>query len=80
MVIIKLEQLDVEAIHEPAVVANVLKEFTDVMPPELLKTLSSCIGVDHHIKLEPGVKPLAKPLYCMASPELAKFMKQLDEC
>ncbi|CAL9076261.1 unnamed protein product [Musa textilis] len=35
----KLESLDGEAIKEPAAVANVLKEFTDVMPPELSKTL-----------------------------------------
>ena len=30
----KLEPLDEKVIHEPAVVVNVLKEFTDVMPPE----------------------------------------------
>ncbi|CAL9086827.1 unnamed protein product [Musa textilis] len=37
---IKLEPLDGEAIKKPTEVANVLKEFTDVMPPELSKTLA----------------------------------------
>ena len=45
---IKLEPLDEKAIHKPAMVANVLKEFTDVMPPELLKTLPPRRGVDHN--------------------------------
>ena len=54
-------------------VENVLKEFIDVMPLELLKTLLPRIGVDHHIKLKPGVKPPARLPYCMAPPELAEL-------
>lgn len=48
----KLEPLDVEATYEYVMVANILKEFTDVMPLELPKTLSSRKGVDHRIELE----------------------------
>ena len=48
-----------EATHELIVVVDVLKEFTDVMPPELSKILPPCRGVDHRIELEPGVKPPA---------------------
>ncbi|KAJ8512718.1 hypothetical protein OPV22_003152 [Ensete ventricosum] len=76
---VKLEPLDGEVIHEPAVVANVLKEFIDIMPPELPKTLPPRRGVDHNIELESGVKPPARPPYRMASPELAELRKQLDE-
>ncbi|URD75452.1 hypothetical protein MUK42_08458 [Musa troglodytarum] len=53
----QLEPLDVEITHEPTMVVDILKEFTDVMPLELLKALSPHKGVDHHIKLEPRVKP-----------------------
>ena len=35
--------------------------------------------MDHQIELLPGVKPLAKGPYRMASPELAKLQKQLNE-
>ena len=75
----KLEPLNEEAIQEPAVVANVLKEFKDVMPPELSKTLPPRRGVDHSIELEPGVKPPARPPYRMPPPELAELRKQLGE-
>ena len=53
MTAIKLEPLDKKAIHELVVVANVLKELTDVMTPELSKTLLPRRDVDHHIELEP---------------------------
>ncbi|CAL9094390.1 unnamed protein product, partial [Musa textilis] len=69
----KLETLDGEARKEPAAVANVLKEFEDVMPPELPKTLPPRRGVDHLIELEPGVKPPARPPYRMPPPELAEL-------
>ncbi|CAL9120466.1 unnamed protein product, partial [Musa textilis] len=75
----KLETLDGGARKEPAAVANVLKEFEDVMPPELPKTLPPRRGVDHLIELEPGVKPPARPPYRMPPPELAELRKQLDE-
>lgn len=52
IVVIKLEPLDVEAIHELTIMANVLKEFTVLMLLELLKTLLSCRGIDYCIKLK----------------------------
>ena len=79
MATIKLELLNEKVIYEPAVVANVLKEFIDVMPPELSKTLPPRRGVDHHIELELGVKPPVKPPYRMPPPELAELRKQLGE-
>ena len=35
--------------------------------------------MDHQIELMPSVKPLAKGLYYMAPPKLAKLQKQLNE-
>lgn len=67
----KLEPHDIEVIHKPTIVANVLKEFTNVMPLELPKTLLPHRCVDHHIELEPRVKPPAIPLYHMFPLELA---------
>ena len=43
-------------------VADVLKEFTDVIPLVLPKTLPPCGGIDHCIELELGVKPLARTI------------------
>ncbi|XP_064944580.1 uncharacterized protein LOC135596464 [Musa acuminata AAA Group] len=56
----QLEPLDGEVIHEPAISTNILKKFTNVMPPELSKTLPPRRVVDHHIELKPRVKP---PIY-----------------
>ena len=56
-------------------VANILKEFNDVMPLEMPKTLPPCMGVDHNIELESGVKPPVRPPYHMSPPELAELMK-----
>ncbi|KAJ8459416.1 hypothetical protein OPV22_032342 [Ensete ventricosum] len=75
----KLETLDGEAIQEPTIVANILKEFSDMMPMELPRTLPPCRGVDHRIELELGVKPLVRTPYRMALPELAELRKQLDK-
>ena len=79
MAAMKLELLDEKAIHEPTMVANVLKEFTDIMPLELPKTLPPCKGIDHYIELESRVKPPARPLYRMPPLELAELRKQLGE-
>ncbi|KAJ8459552.1 hypothetical protein OPV22_032478 [Ensete ventricosum] len=75
----KLETLDGEVIQEHAVMANILKEFSDVMPTELPRTLPPRRGVDHRIELELGVKPPARPPYHMAPPELAELRKHLDK-
>ncbi|KNA03308.1 hypothetical protein SOVF_210450, partial [Spinacia oleracea] len=60
-------------------VAVVLKEYEDVMPPELPKRLPPRREVDHMIELEPGARPPAMAPYRMAPPELEELCKQLKE-
>ncbi|XP_021616670.1 uncharacterized protein LOC110617986 [Manihot esculenta] len=67
------------ALELPTAIKQVLDEFSDVMPQELPKRLPPKREVDHHIKLEPGAKPLAGVPYCMASPELEELRRQLRE-
>nr|CAD1838547.1 unnamed protein product [Ananas comosus var. bracteatus] len=61
------------------VVAKLLKEFKDVMPPELPKSLPPRRAVDYRIELEPGTRAPARFPYRMSPPELAELRKQLDE-
>ncbi|BBN69094.1 hypothetical protein Prudu_743S000300 [Prunus dulcis] len=63
----------------PKAVEAILKEFADVMPKELPKTLPPRREVDHAIELEPGAKPPAKAPYAMAPPELEELRKQLKQ-
>ena len=49
MAVVKLEPLYGEVVHESTMVANVLKEFTDIMPLKLPKTLPLRRGMYHHI-------------------------------
>nr|CAD1842366.1 unnamed protein product [Ananas comosus var. bracteatus] len=63
----------------PPEVAKLLKEFKDVMPPELPKSLPSRRAVDHWIKLEPGTRAPTRSPYRTSPPELAELRKQLDE-
>ena len=63
----------------PNEIKKVLNSYADIMPKSLPQTLPPRRGLDHEIELLPGVKPLAKNAYWMASPELAKLRKQLDE-
>lgn len=58
-------------------VADVLIEYADVMPPELPKALPPKHATNHRIELQPGAKPLAKAAYRMASLELVELRKQL---
>lgn len=74
-IIIKLELLNVEV----TVVTKVLKEFINVMLPKLLKTMVLYKCMDHHIKLELGVKPPIRLLYLMTPPKSVELRKQLDE-
>lgn len=60
-------------------VTEVLSEFEDLLPMELPKELSPRHEVDHKIDLVPGVVPLGRPPYRMASVELAELQHQLDE-
>ncbi|KAL0438984.1 UNVERIFIED_CONTAM: hypothetical protein Slati_2381400 [Sesamum latifolium] len=59
-------------------VAEMLEEFKDVFPPELLKKLSPHRAIDYAIELEPGVWPHAQAPYRMGPTELAELRKQLD--
>jgi len=60
-------------------IKQVLEEFPDVMPEELLKDLPLRKRVDDAIKVVPGVAPLAKAPYRMSHEELKKLKVQLEE-
>nr|CAD1839581.1 unnamed protein product [Ananas comosus var. bracteatus] len=76
---LKLETGSGDETPTPPVVAKLLKEFKDVMPPELPKSLPPRRAVDHRIELEPGTRAPARSPYRMSPPELAELRKQLDE-
>nr|CAD1837714.1 unnamed protein product [Ananas comosus var. bracteatus] len=60
---LKLETRSGDETPTPPVVAKLLKEFKDVMPPELPKSLPPRRAVDHRVELEPGTRPrLALPI------------------
>ncbi|KAL0320233.1 UNVERIFIED_CONTAM: Retrovirus-related Pol polyprotein from transposon opus [Sesamum radiatum] len=62
----------------PNRVAELLKEFKDVFPPELPKKLPPRLAIDHAIELEPGARSLSQAPYRINSAELAELRKQLD--
>lgn len=68
-----------KVVEIPDEVAGVLREFKDVMPPELPKHLPPRRAIDHQIDLIPGVKPPAKAPYRMSPLELQELRKQLTE-
>lgn len=70
----KPDQLEI-----PDVVVPTLKEFEDVMPPELPKKLPPRRDVDHKIELEPGARAPSQAPYRMGPMELTELRKQLDE-
>lgn len=63
----------------PDKVAEILKEFADVMPSELQKNLPPSRAIDHKIDIVPGAKPPARAPYRMSPLELAELRKQLTE-
>lgn len=63
----------------PDKVAEILKEFADVMPSELQKNLPPRRAIDHKIDIVPGAKPPARAPYRMSPLELAELRKQLTE-
>ncbi|KAI5328758.1 hypothetical protein L3X38_028155 [Prunus dulcis] len=75
----KMNIVEKEVQPVPKAVEAILKEFADVMPKELPKTLPPRREVDHAIELEPGAKPPAKAPYRMAPPELEELRKQLKQ-
>jgi hypothetical protein len=60
-------------------IKQVLEEFPDVMPDELLEDLPPRRRVDHAIEVMPGVTPPAKAPYRMSHEELKEFKVQLEE-
>ncbi|XP_042968946.1 uncharacterized protein LOC122301604 [Carya illinoinensis] len=63
----------------PKEIQKVLRDYEDVMPPELPKQLPPRREVDHQIEMEPGAKPPAKAPYRMSPPELEELRRQLKE-
>ena len=63
----------------PSEIKDVLDSYADIMPESLLQALPPHRGIDHEIKLFPGVNHQAKNAYRMAPPELVELRKQLDE-
>ncbi|KAI5316909.1 hypothetical protein L3X38_036616 [Prunus dulcis] len=75
----KMDIVEKEVQPVPKAVEAVFKEFVDVMPKELPKTLPPRREVDHAIELEPVAKPSAKASYRMTPPELEELRKQLKQ-
>ncbi|XP_022992357.1 uncharacterized protein LOC111488689 [Cucurbita maxima] len=63
----------------PSEIKEVLESYFNIMPESLPQALPPRQGIDHEIKLLPGVKPPVKNTYWMALPEQAELRKQLDE-
>jgi Reverse transcriptase (RNA-dependent DNA polymerase)/RNase H-like domain found in reverse transcriptase/Retroviral aspartyl protease len=59
--------------------SNIISEYKDVFPDELLNSLPPVRGIDHRIELEPGQTPPTKPTYRMSQPEMDELKKQLVE-
>jgi len=68
-----------DAVEVPEKVAELLVEFSDVMPAELPKTLPPRRAVDHKIELMLGSIPPARVPYRMSSKELVELQNQLTE-
>ncbi|WMV37253.1 hypothetical protein MTR67_030638 [Solanum verrucosum] len=66
-------------VEVPNCVAELLKHFVDVMPPELPNNLPPSRDIDHKIKLLPGTIGPAQAPYRMAPKELAELSKQLND-
>ncbi|XP_047259832.1 uncharacterized protein LOC124892638, partial [Capsicum annuum] len=63
----------------PDSVADLLRQYADVMPPEFLKELPPRSDIDQKIELLPGSVAPAQAPYRMAPKELAELRKQLNE-
>lgn len=63
----------------PNFVAELLKKFTDVMPPELPKTLPPRRDINNRIELLPGTVAPAEAPYRTTPKELAELQKYLHE-
>ena len=63
----------------PDCVAELLKQYADIMPPELLKKSPPRKDIDHKIELLPGTVAPAQAPYHMAPKEFVELRKQLNE-
>ena len=54
----------------PPQMSTLLNEFSDVFPKELPAGLPPDRGMDHTIPLEPGAKPVLKPMYRLSPLEV----------
>jgi hypothetical protein len=63
---------------EPSKAINVVSEFPDVFPEELLG-MSSERKAEFAIELIPGTAPISKRAYRVSGPELVELKKQIDE-
>jgi hypothetical protein len=63
----------------PKEIASVLKQFEDVMLPQLQKKLPPRRAIDHRIELVLGTKPQFQAPYRMSLMELEELKKQLGE-
>ena len=63
----------------PDCVGELLKQYANVMPPELTKKLPPRRDIDHKIELLPGTFAPAQSPYRMAPKELVELRKQLNE-
>ena len=60
-------------------IAELIKQYAEVMPPEFPKNLPARRDIDHKIEFLPGTVAPAQALYCMAPKELVELHKQLNE-
>jgi hypothetical protein len=63
---------------EPSEAINVVSEFLDVFPEELLG-MPPERKVEFAIELIPGTAPISRRAYRVSGPELAELKKQIDE-
>jgi hypothetical protein len=75
--LIEVKEKDIADV--PKEVVELLKEFEDVMPTELPKTLSPKRAVDYKIELLLGSTPPTRVPYRMSPKELVELQKQLIE-
>lgn len=57
----------------------IIENYRDVFPEKLPNELPPMRDVDHKIELEPGAKPVYRPIYRLAPPELEEVKKQVNE-
>lgn len=65
--------------HIDPKVQDILNEYTNVFPNDLLKSLPPKWLIDHCIDLLPNSAPVAKPTYKMPLTEMDELCQQLDD-